>query len=559
MSRSAVVIDEANEPTRDAANEDPAVPLAARSTTVRGRSFHLASIAVALIGLTITAVLAIGTQALHDTNEDRLLHQRVKEAGAVVTAALPAVQTRLAPAAVLAEATDADADSLRNVMDPLVAKGGPYVSVSVWPAAGGTPPRPIIVAGAQPELASETAPDIQRFLAKATATAPLTINDLLSRPERRLGYGYAIPGPNTRYVVYAEAALPKDRRATIDEDSAFADLDYALFLGDQPDGAKLLASSTGGTLVRGRRASDAVPFADTKLLVVMSPQKELGGNLLARLPWILAAVGVVIALAAASLVERLLRRREHAESLARENATLYAEQRTVAQTLQNSLLPDTLPRIAGLRLATRYVAGVEGIDVGGDWYDVMTLDNDRLLFVIGDVSGRGLRAATTMAELRYAIRAYATDGDDPATILTKISRLIDVGREGQFATVLCGSIDVSGHRITLANAGHPDLLVVTDEDAWYADSVAGTPVGVSGATAYTEVTVTVPENATVLAFTDGLVERRGEDLGTGLERLRTSARLEGGSLEDLLTNVLAQTTASRAADDTAILGIQWDK
>jgi serine phosphatase RsbU (regulator of sigma subunit) len=163
-----------------------------------------------------------------------------------------------------------------------------------------------------------------------------------------------------------------------------------------------------------------------------------------------------------------------------------------------------------------------------------------------------------MAELRYAIRAYATDGDAPAAILTKISRLIDVGREGQFATVLCGSIDVSGHRITLANAGHPDLLVVGDNDAWYAKTVAGTPVGVYGATAYTEVTVTVPDNATVLAFTDGLVERRGEDLGTGLERLRSSALAGRGSLEDLLTTVLAQSTSTGPADDTAILGIRWN-
>ena len=404
VSRTAVAVDEANNPARPAGGEDPEFPLAGRSTVIRGRRFHLGSIAVALIGLTITAALAVGTQALHESNEDRLLHQRVKEAIAVVNAALPAVQTRLAPAAVLADAIGPDTDSLRNVIEPLVAKNGPYVSVSVWPTSGGTRPRPIVVSGTPPELASESAADIQAFLAKAMASPPVTINDLLSESDRRLGYGYVTPGADTRYVVYTEAALPKDRRAAVERNSAFSDLNYTLFLGDRQDAAKLLASSTGGTLVRGRRASEAVAFGDTKLLVVLAPQKELGGNLLARLPWILAGVGIVIALAAAALIEHLLRRREQAESLARENATLYAEQRTVAQTLQQSLLPDSLPQIAGLTLAARYVAGVEGIDVGGDWFDVMTLDGDRLLFVIGDVSGRGLRAATTMAELRYAIR-----------------------------------------------------------------------------------------------------------------------------------------------------------
>jgi serine phosphatase RsbU (regulator of sigma subunit) len=290
----------------------------------------------------------------------------------------------------------------------------------------------------------------------------------------------------------------------------------------------------------------------------MSPRKELGGALLARLPWAFGGFGLLLTLAAGSLVERLLRRREHAESLAHENASLYAEQRSVAQTLQHSLLPATLPQVEGLTLATRYVAGVKGIDIGGDWYDVVSLDNGQLLFVVGDVSGRGLRAATTMAELRYAIRAYAAQGDPPAAILTKISRLIDVGRGGEFATVLCGTIDVPARRVVLANAGHPDLLVIAANEAWYAASSIGAPVGVAGGRPYAEVTVTVPPNATLLAYTDGLIERRGEQLDVGLERLRNAALHHRGSIEDLLANVLARTRQTEAADDTAILGLRWD-
>ena len=153
----------------------------------------------------------------------------------------------------------------------------------------------------------------------------------------------------------------------------------------------------------------------------MTPVEELGGTLLARLQWLLLGFGLVLTVGAAALTERLVRRREQAQRLADqlgvvadENARLYAEQRTVAQTLQHSLLPETLPETPELTVRARYIAGVAEIDIGGDWYDVIELDNGNVLFVVGDVSGRGLRAATVMASLRYAIRAYAAQGDDPA-------------------------------------------------------------------------------------------------------------------------------------------------
>ena len=134
------------------------------------------------------------------------------------------------------------------------------------------------------------------------------------------------------------------------------------------------------------------------------------------------------------MTERLVRRRTHAEFLAEQNARLFSEQRSVAQTLQHSLLPEQLPDFDGLELAVRYVPGVDGVEIGGDWYDVIGRDNGDIIFVVGDVSGRGLRAATVMASLRYAIRAYAAQGDDPAIILAKLAKLIDIVRDGHFAT-----------------------------------------------------------------------------------------------------------------------------
>jgi serine phosphatase RsbU (regulator of sigma subunit) len=264
-----------------------------------------------------------------------------------------------------------------------------------------------------------------------------------------------------------------------------------------------------------------------------------------------------ITLAAALLVETLIRRRTHAESLARENAKLYADQRTVAQTLQQSLLPQSLPEVAGLEFATRYVAGVEGIDIGGDWYDIIHVDDGQLLFVVGDVSGRGLHAATMMASLRYAIRAYATQGDAPATILGKLSNLVSISRDGHFATVLCGTIDVAGHRLTLANAGHPEPLLINGAEAKFVSSIIGVPVGVAPRMQYSEVTVDVPTNSTLLAYTDGLVERRGENLDIGLQRLIDASIGFEGSVDELLRRVLLDAIPAGSVDDTAVLGIRW--
>ena len=369
-----------------------------------------------------------------------------------------------------------------------------------------------------------------------------------------------------RFVVYAESQLPRNRRARIARNSAFADFDYALYLGTRPDPTNLLASSNGGDEpIRGRRGSVAVPFGDRKLLIVLAPRAELGGTLLLRLPWALAAIGLFFTLAAAALVERLSRRREHAENLARElekiaaeNARLLADQRTVAYELQHSLLPKSLPSVPGVDLGVRYLAGDEGVDIGGDWYDLLPLGDGQLLLVVGDVSGRGVRAATVMASLRYAIHAYAAQGDPPTVILTKLSDLLDVeGDDGGFATVLCAAIDVSAHRMTIASAGHLPPLLIAGGGADLVPIRTGVPVGVNGGVSYESVTVTIPPRATVLVYTDGLVERRGESLDLGLDRLRHAAVGVDGSLEHLLTTIVDRLTEVGSSDDTAVLGVRW--
>ena len=161
---------------------------------------------------------------------------------------------------------------------------------------------------------------------------------------------------------------------------------------------------------------------------------------------------MLLSIGAALLTLRLIQRRNHAEQLAcRSNRS---PTRTAGCTPSSArsrrrcstrCCPRRCPKIHGVETGARYEAGVEGVDIGGDWYDLIALDDHRLLLVVGDVSGRGVRAAATMASLRYAIHAYAAQNDPPETILTKLSKLVSVGSTGQLATILCALVDVEAH------------------------------------------------------------------------------------------------------------------
>ena len=516
-----------------------------------------------VIGLAVTLALALVSHSQYTRNEKRLLKLRVRDAGALVTASVPSVETPLASAAELADATNGNIAKFKALVAPL-ATGAPrqFASISLWKLSA-LNAGPVAVVGSPPKLAASPSA-AATFLARTARTPVLNVTGLLGAPDPRLGYAYATPGAASGYVVYAENPLPASRRSKLQSNSAFANLDYAIYLGPGQRPSQLLVTNLSRFPLPSPAIAETLGFGDNALTVAMSSRVPLAGSLPQRLPWIIAVLGVLLSIAAAVMTLRLTQRRRDAELLAgdlevtaRENRRLYAEQRGIAQTLQHALLPEILPQIPGMEASAHYAAGERGVDIGGDWYDVLELGDSRLLLVVGDVSGRGLRAATTMASLRYAIRAYAAQNDPPEQILTKISHLVDVVDSGQLATVMCAVVDVDAHLITVTSAGHLPPLLISGGQGRYVETEIGVPIGVERGSSYTSTTISAPAGATFVAYTDGLVELRGETLGQGLARLREVATRGDHDLPELLGTLVSEMPRGSSEDDTAIVGVRW--
>jgi hypothetical protein len=530
----------------------------------RGGWPYWIAVAVCVVGLVVTGVLVWVSASTYTKNENRLLSLRARDAGTLLTGALPSLQVPLASAAALADATDGDVGKFRKFVAPSVGPQGKtsFVSVSLW-HLGAAQPKLLTMVGASPLLASSPA-RLASFFANAPRNGQLGVTGLLSGPKPRLGLAFTSPGLTGRYVTYAESALPASRRSRFQSSSSFSDLDYALYLGRSQTDADLLVTDRTHLPIRGRHASIPIPFGDTVLTFVVTPRRPLAGSFAQRLPWLVAIVGLLLSLGAAALTARLIDRRNQAERLARsleliadENRKLYAEQRTIARTLQHALLPDRLPKVKGVETSARYETGVKGIDIGGDWYDLIALDDRRLLLVVGDVSGRGVRAAATMAALRFAIQAYAAQNDPPDEILSKLSKLVNVGRSGQLATILCALVDVEAHRLTVTSAGHLPPLLISDGTGTFVQSEVGVPIGVRAGARYTSTSIDTPPAATLLAFTDGLVERRGESIDEGLARLRRAASANHVPLDELVGRLIDDLRIDGGDDDTAIAALRW--
>jgi hypothetical protein len=508
---------------------------------------------VLLVALGLTAALAATSYRVSRNTEHRLLVLQVKQTGTVLQALLPGIETPLSSAAEIAATGGGSPAQFRAYMQSSVGAGQLFVTATLWRLDAG---RVTLVSGVgQPSALVTSSAVRDRFLNAAEKADAVTLTGPLLGPggRYRLAYAFAAAG-SPRYVVTAEGLLPPGRRAKIRPGSPFADLRFALYLGPRADPAKLLEANVARLPVPGRTATVTVPFGASALTLVAATTSPLGGFLSGALWWIVALAGLVLAVAAAVATDWLARRRRAAERLAGQVSSLLAEQRGIAQTLQQALLPKVLETPAGITARARYIPGAHGVEIGGDWYDLLPLDARRVCFVVGDVSGRGVPAGTTMAKLRFATQAFVAEGHGPEDVLQLAGRMIDVVRDGHFATVLCGLLDLDAGTLTLASAGHLPPLLVSNGASRLLEAPVGPPLGADPAARYRSITVAVPADGVLVAFTDGLVERPWEPMDLSLERLRSSLDAMG-TLEEVVGVLDARAAA--VADDIAILGVQW--
>ena len=242
--------------------------------------------------------------------------------------------------------------------------------------------------------------------------------------------------------------------------------------------------------------------------------------------------------------------------LALDNARLYEAERTVATTLQEALLPERLPEVAGMELARRYVASSEPGRVGGDWYDAIALGDQRVMLCVGDVVGRGPQAAAVMGQLRAALNVLVREGLTPGAVLERLSRVADRIQGASTTTAAVCLVDLAADEATYSCAGHPPPLLLEREGTttllWEGRSP---PLGVGDGVARPTARAALRPGDGLMLYTDGLIERRGEPLDDSLERLAQAAAGRPDERPSALCGRVLErlVPAGAAEDDVALL------
>ena len=242
-----------------------------------------------------------------------------------------------------------------------------------------------------------------------------------------------------------------------------------------------------------------------------------------------------------------------------ERAQLGDTRRELVATLQRELLP-AVPTITGLEIAVRYVPATSGLGFGGDWYDFIELDDGRVIVVVGDIAGHGIQAAARMAQVRGAINALARlNPDDPATMLSECERMLRHLDEAYIATLVIFTVDPLVGVVTYMSAGHPSAVLVHADGA--AERLEGgrrSLLGSGTTTAPPRAMVAMPEGSTLIAFTDGLVERRDQSADAGTDLIIASAvKHPGFDPETLASRIVEDLIGENSVtDDVALVVIR---
>ncbi|GAA2499463.1 PP2C family protein-serine/threonine phosphatase [Streptomyces gobitricini] len=279
----------------------------------------------------------------------------------------------------------------------------------------------------------------------------------------------------------------------------------------------------------------------------------------------LEAEGVVLGSLVVSYAPGAAPDADHTTAIAQQiaqavrRAGLFEHEHGLAVRLQRSLLP-RLPEVSGLDIASGYAPGTHMVDVGGDWYDVHPLDQDTVGFTIGDVAGHGIAQATAMAQINTVLRSISRrHSDHLPTVMAELNDFLGTYHEGLMATACYATYHRGTRTLRYTRAGHPPpLLIHGDGTTEYLRAALAPPLGPVPFTRYPQAEITLPPGSTLVFYTDGLIERRGESLDIGLDRLaRTASTAVGLDARGTCDLLLHQQPDTDMPDDRALLIIHF--
>jgi serine phosphatase RsbU (regulator of sigma subunit) len=515
---------------------------------------------VGLVGCAIFGALALGSWVFYGNAEDRLLRQRTSEAAVALQLSVSRIQAPLDSTARLARVTAGEPTSLTTGLQDSVGDGAIFTSAALLPVDGSAP---IATLGDWTAVRTAGLDDAATIVARAR-TEPFVVIDLLGGSPRRLGYAVADSADDPRFVVYGERVLSADPYVRRRTDQPFTQLDYAMYLGSEAENSTLLGSSLRDLPIEGRSQSTAIAFGDQQILLVMAPIGHLSGDLFANLWWIVAAIGALVSIGFATLTRRLLERRDTAIELAAENERLYDAQRRIADTLQLSLLPQQLSTPSDVAAAVRYWPAGSANLIGGDFYDLFRVDDDRWAVSIGDVCGKGIDAAALTGLVRHTVRAASRHGTSPVDVLEAVHRALADHQPATFCTAIFGYLSAGdepdSYRLEFALGGHPQPLLRRRDASVAAVGRQGTLLGMVEPSLTSTVTIMQPGDTLVL-YTDGLTDAPNGE-AVPIEEVMDLLRSDGDEpiehLADHIRTLKRRRRPRGSADDTALLILRLD-
>jgi hypothetical protein len=514
-----------------------------------------ATIVAALVALALTAGAVWATYlGVHDQSK-RLLKERTAEINLVLTQAISAIPTGLQQLGAVLSATNGETAAFQSAAQQQVdASPTPVQFAWLRPASSGDGFEVVDAVGTGDLQVGQTLTDERaRTMRKALASTLMVPTPVIGK-DRMLGFALGPPSSPADTVLYRQTTLgPAVQPPRAAGSAPFSELDVALYAG-RSESSTVLTATTQDLPLSGEVQRTTLDAGVAHWRLVVKARSPLVGRITADAPWLVLAAGLLGTVLLGLVVEAVGRRRDAA-------LELYRVEHQVAETLQRSLLP-RLPELAGLDLAARYLASGVGQEVGGDWFDAFPIAGDRCGLVVGDVIGHDVAAASAMAQIRALLRGYAVDGGSPADVLSRLDHVIDQLQLTQLVTVFYGLLEppaADGSRLMrYSNAGHvPPIVCLPDGQVEALDGGASVVIGAPISAEYVESEHRLAPGATVVMFTDGLVEVPGGSLTDGLDRLAQNiAALRDMAPEELCDDLLSDASQQSLRDDVALLVVR---